>query len=228
MIEATHQLDARNLAPADHDAKILRLFEALGDGDALVLTDDRDPRPVLKQLEARHPGAVEWSSLEAGPERYRTEIRRRPAGSLRTVSDYLGFDHNRLDSILPEVERLVGGRDFAQAAERFAEFSCGLNRHIEAEEQILFPDFERRTGMRSGPTVVMRAEHAEIRKWMAAASAALEAQDAVAFGNAVARMTDVLTLHNMKEESVLYPMADQAAGDVQAQDELVRQMQALL
>lgn len=228
MIESTHQLDARSLPLADRDTRIASLFESLGVGEALVLTDDREARPLLKELEARHPGALEWSSLEAGPERYRTEIRRRPAGSVRSVSEYLGFDHNRLDSMLPEVERLVGAREFTRAAERFGEFSCGLNRHIEAEEQILFPAFERRTGMRSGPTVVMRAEHVEIRQWMAAAAAALQAQDAAGFAHAVGRMVNVLTIHNMKEEQVLYPMADQAAGDLQSQDELVRQMQALL
>ena len=228
MIESTHQLDARSLSPAEHDARILSLFDSLGVGEALVLTDDRVVGPILKHIEERHPGEVEWSSLEAGPKRYRTEIRRRAAGSTRTVSEYLGFDHHRLDGMLPQIEGLVTAHDFARAAERFAEFSSGLNRHIEAEEQILFPDFERRTGMRSGPTVVMRAEHVEIRKWMAAATAALEAQDAVGFGSAVGRMTDVLTMHNMKEEQILYPMADQAAGDLRAQDDLVRQMQRLL
>ena len=109
-----------------------------------------------------------------------------------------------------------------------AEFTCGLDRHIEAEEQVLFPDFERRTGMTSGPTVVMRAEHIEIRKWMAAAAAALDARDPAGFRDALGQLRDVLEGHNLKEEQILYPMADEAAGDLRAQDDLVRQMQALL
>jgi uncharacterized protein (DUF2249 family)/hemerythrin-like domain-containing protein len=228
MIDATSRLDVRNLQPAERDSKVLSAFESLEDGGALELTDDREPRHVLKQLEARHPGTVEWSSLEAGPVRYRTQIRRRPASASRTVSDYLGFDHRRLDGILPDVTQRVANADFAVARERFAEFTCGLDRHIEAEEQILFPDFERRTGMKSGPTVVMRAEHIEIRKWMAAAAAALDAQDPAGFRDALGQLRDVLEGHNLKEEQILYPMADEAAGDLRAQDDLVRQMQALL
>jgi uncharacterized protein (DUF2249 family)/hemerythrin superfamily protein len=228
MIDSAHQLDVRNLPPTDRDTRILNEFESLGDGDAFVLIDGQEPGKILKQIEARHAGGVEWSSLESGPQLYRTEIRRRPDGTRRTVSDYLAFDHDRLDGMLPEVERLVNAGDLAGAAERFAEFSCGLNHHIEAEEQVLFPDFELRTGMRSGPTVVMRAEHVEIRKWMAAASAALQAEDAAGFRDAIERMTDVLTQHNMKEEEILYPMADQARGDQRAQDVLVREMQVLL
>lgn len=228
MIDSAHQLDVRNLPPTERDPRIFSEFESLGEGDAFVLIDGQEPGRILRQIEARHAGGVEWSSLESGPQLYRTEIRRRPDGTTRTVSDYLAFDHDRLDGMLPGVERLVGAGDFAGAVARFSEFSCGLNHHIEAEEQVLFPDFELRTGMRSGPTVVMRAEHVEIRKWMAAASAALQAQDAGGFRDAIERMTDVLTQHNMKEEQILYPMADQARGDVRAQDELVRQMQVLL
>jgi uncharacterized protein (DUF2249 family)/hemerythrin-like domain-containing protein len=222
------QVDLRVLQPSERDSRILGTFESLAEGDAFVLIDDRDARRVLEALEARFPGAVEWSSLEAGPARFRTEIRRRAPGSARTVSDYLGFDHRRLDSILPEVEKLVAEVDLAAAAERFAEFSCGLDRHIEAEEEILFPDFERRTGMTSGPTVVMRAEHVEIRRWMGAASSCLEAHDLEGFRNAVARMTDVLAEHNLKEEHILYPMSDDAVGDPRAQHELVRKMQGML
>ena len=47
-----------------------------------------------------------------------------------------------------------------------AEFTCGLSRHINVEEGVLFPTFEQMTGMTTGPTTVMRSEHVEIRRLM--------------------------------------------------------------
>ena len=102
-----------------------------------------------------------------GPERFRVEIRRRTGEPFRTISDFLEYDHRRLDEILLDVERLIDRGALANAGERFAEFSCGFNRLIDVEERIVFPTFEQVTGMTGGPTVVMRAEHVEIRRWMA-------------------------------------------------------------
>ncbi len=221
------ELDVRALPPPRRHAEIFGAFNALGENDAFVLVNDHDPKPLLYQFQAEHAGQFEWSVLEAGPERFRVEIRRRTGEASRSVSEYLEADHRRLDGILPDVEHLTGSGEIARAGERFSEFSCGLNRHIDAEEAVLFPTFERLTGATTGPTVVMRAEHVQIREWLASASAALEAADAAAYGNAVSSLTDVLSGHNMKEEQILYPMTDRAAGSARERDDLVRRMQAI-
>jgi uncharacterized protein (DUF2249 family)/hemerythrin-like domain-containing protein len=220
-------LDIRDVPPQRRGDEVLGAFEALALDQVFILVTDEDPKRLLLQFQARHPGGFEWSVLESRPDRVRVEVRRRAGDTSRTVADYLESDHRRLDLILPMVDRLVGEGDLAGAREQFAEFSCGLNRHIEAEEQVLFPDFERRTGMTTGPTVVMRQEHLEIRRWMTRATTALEAGDAAGYQDASQQLVGVLVPHNMKEEQILYPMADRAAGDSDTRDDLVRQMQAL-
>jgi iron-sulfur cluster repair protein YtfE (RIC family) len=144
----------------------------------------------------------------------------------RTVSDYLESDHVRLDRMLKNVERLLVAEDFAGSATVFDEFSRGLNRHIEAEEQVLFPEFERRTGITGGPTVVMRAEHVEIRNWMTVVAARLDERDGLSARKAISHLTATLSDHNMKEEHVVYPMTD-AAADESEREAIVRQMEAL-
>jgi iron-sulfur cluster repair protein YtfE (RIC family) len=143
-----------------------------------------------------------------------------------TVSEYLESDHRRLDAILIEVDRLVADAACDAAAARFADFTSGLGRHIDAEEHVLFPAFERLTGMVTGPTMVMRTEHVEIRRWMALAGARLAGADAVGYRAAVQGLESVLGPHNRKEEDILYPMCDRAAGTDGA-DDLVRRMQAV-
>jgi uncharacterized protein (DUF2249 family)/iron-sulfur cluster repair protein YtfE (RIC family) len=222
----TRELDVRTLPPAQRPPEVFAAFDALGPDDAFVLVDDRDPRPLLAQLQTERPRRFEWSVLEAGPARFRVELRRRARADARNVSEYLEADHRRLDAIVPVVRRLVDEGAFPAAAERFAELTCGLSRHIDVEEQVLFPAFEQATGMTGGgPTFVMRAEHVEIRRLMAAVAGALAGADAAA-NDALDDFVETLSIHNMKEERMLYPMTDRAAGSDEARDDLVRRLQS--
>jgi len=226
LFNLTEAFTARDLPRIRH-SEIFGVFEALKAGEGFVLVNDHDSKPLLYQFQAEHPGRFEWCVLEAGPERFRVEIRRRTGEPFRTISDFLGYDHRRLDEILPDVERMTEGGALANAGERFAEFSCGLNRHIDAEEQILFPTFEQLTGMTMGPTTAMRAEHVEIRRCMTMVAATLDAQDVAGAKHAIGQLDEILTAHNMKEEQILYPMADRATSSPRERDDLVRHMQAL-
>ena len=81
----------------------------------------------------------------------------------QSVSIYYGQDHDRLDDLFTKHQQLKR-TDFAKAKEYFKEFKFGLQRHIVWEEDILFPLFEEKTGMRGGgPTAVMRMEHRIIK-----------------------------------------------------------------
>lgn len=203
----------------------LRAFDALQPGQVFVLASDGDPRPVLRRLQSERPRQFEWSVLEAGPARYRIEIRRRNAAVPRDVSEFLGWDHHRLAGILAEVSRLVGNGAHADAPPLFAEFACGLNWHIDAEEITLFPAFEEKTGIFEGPTAVLRDEHRQIRRTMDEVADALRASDVAAAARAISALDDILGEHNIKEEQILYPMTDQAMVDGQARDELVNRIQ---
>ena len=227
MPETIRELDVRPLPPPGRHAEIFRTFEALKPGEAFVLVNDHDPKPLLYQFQAERAGRFEWSVLEAGPERFRIEIRRRVTEGARSVTEYLQGDHERLDAILREVDRLAEAGDPARAGLRFAEFACGLGRHIDAEESVLFPAFEKMTGISEGPTAVMRQEHIEIRRRIEEVAAGLRAPNAPGARQAIAALVEVLSLHNMKEEGVLYPMADQAAGGQREQDDLVKRLQAV-
>lgn len=236
-----HELDLRPLPPPVRHGVVFQCFDALATGESLVVVNDHDPAPLLQQFRFARPGEADHAYLERGPETWRVRIARkapgrRPADADRTaapsgeapstVTEYLEADHRRLDAILPEVERLAAAGSYGPAASRFAEFSSGLDRHIDLEEQILFPTFERATGMTSGPTQVMRAEHVQIRRWMDAAAASLAAADAAGLGEALAALGQVLAAHNMKEEHMLYPMADRAMPGDEARRALVEELRA--
>src|ERR1039457_4288254 len=84
--------------------------------------------------------------------------------STQGVLHFYAHDHDELDSFIRQFQSLTRD-DFAQAKSFFRKFKFGLQRHILWEEEILFPVFESKTGMKdSGPTAVMRQEHVLIKE----------------------------------------------------------------
>lgn len=70
------ELDVRTMAPAGRHESIFATFDALGPGDAVVLVNDHDPKPLHYQLQAEHPGRFTWHYLESGPSVWRVRIRK--------------------------------------------------------------------------------------------------------------------------------------------------------
>ena len=83
---------------------------------------------------------------------------------MSTILEFMRVDHDRLDNKIRiySAEKLV---DIEKAENIFLFFKSELERHIIWEEDILFPVFERKTGIEDGgPTSVMRMEHIQIKK----------------------------------------------------------------
>ena len=126
-----------------------------------------------------------------------------------TIRDLLADHHRQCDGLFAGIEQAIDAGGWEQAALEFSRFSTCMLQHFAAEESVLFPAFEARTGMTMGPTAVMRSEHAQIRELMEAAAAAIDARDADDFSGYAETLHIMTQQHNMKEENVLYPMCDQ-------------------
>ena len=99
----------------------------------------------------------------------------------QTVSGYLSHDHDVLDAMLEDVALMVADGELERAEHHFADFAVKLRRHIAIEEELLFPEFERATGLVQGPTAVMRQEHVAIQRELEAIAGALARGDAAGF-----------------------------------------------
>ncbi|WP_025917510.1 hemerythrin domain-containing protein, partial [Herminiimonas sp. CN] len=92
----------------------------------------------------------------------------------------------------------------------FQRFSEAQLRHLAMEETILFPAFEKATDSTDGPTNVMRSEHKQILGIMEQMDDAIARLEASNFFGHAETLNIMLQQHNMKEESMLYPMTDKA------------------
>jgi iron-sulfur cluster repair protein YtfE (RIC family) len=142
------------------------------------------------------------------------------------IREFMAHDHLHCDGVLAHADGLVAAHDWNRAAAAFAQFQTLVLQHFDAEESLLFPAFEAASGMRMGPTQVMRGEHAQMRQLMAACATALQTKDAEDYAGYADTLSIMLQQHNVKEENVLYPMCDQHLAD--QVDALVPQLQHLL
>lgn len=88
MTNPTIRIDVRTIAPRERHALIFSALGTLGDGAALELVNDHDPRPLYYQLEAREPGGYGWDYLQQGPDLWRVSITK--AGAERAAGTCCG------------------------------------------------------------------------------------------------------------------------------------------
>ncbi len=75
-MQTERTLDVRPIPPREKHATIFAMFDALAPGEAFVLVNDHDPRPLRYQFEFERSGQFTWEYLEQGPEVWRVRIGR--------------------------------------------------------------------------------------------------------------------------------------------------------
>jgi uncharacterized protein (DUF2249 family) len=77
MTPQTLELDVRAIPPREKHPSIFRTFDGLASGQAMVIINDHDPRPLRYQFMAERPDSFEWQYEAEGPEVWRVRISRR-------------------------------------------------------------------------------------------------------------------------------------------------------
>lgn len=131
--------------------------------------------------------------------------------------------HRECDDYFSDAESAVAKNNWSLANEKFKQFTNELTIHLDAEESILFPQFEQATGMTTGPTQVMRMEHEQMRSLLNDLSNALSSQSKDSFLGLSETLMVLMQQHNMKEEMMLYPMAQQHISN---QNDLLNQLES--
>ncbi len=131
---------------------------------------------------------------------------------MNDVTTFMTADHRRCDELFAALEAAVGAGDWEAATADLERYLESMNHHFTLEEEQLFPEFERLTGMAMGPTRIMRMEHQQMRGLFEELRAELAQRDADAVLGVAETLNVLMQQHNLKEEEILYPMTDQALG----------------
>lgn len=130
---------------------------------------------------------------------------------MESINDYMMKDHAACDAAFERAAGAARSADWPALQREAGAFLAHIARHIELEESLLFPAFEDKTGMvDSGPSATMRHEHTLMQPLFAQMRDAAAAQDGAGFLDASRALHEILQMHNMKEEQMMYPMIEQA------------------
>ena len=144
---------------------------------------------------------------------------------MNTILDFLGSDHRACDDLFASAETAAAQKNWDSARSLFERFQTAMAHHLAMEEDVLFPAFEASTGMRAGPTQVMRMEHEQMRGLLQDMASAVAACNQDGFLGLSETLNMLMQQHNLKEENMLYPMSDQVLGG--DREGLIRSMQTL-
>jgi len=144
---------------------------------------------------------------------------------MATIKDYLSSDHSKCDELFAKMEESAT-KSLSDAKDACIEFQKETERHFQMEERVMFLEFETKTGMTQGPTAMMRQEHMQMRSLMTQMCEAIDSNNKDKFFGLSETLMILLQQHNMKEEQMLYPMAQQHL--MAESDKVVSMMEALI
>ncbi|MGB6327407.1 MAG: hemerythrin domain-containing protein [Halarcobacter sp.] len=126
-----------------------------------------------------------------------------------TITTFLTKDHRACDEEFAKLENTVASGDWNEVEKVFASFYSDMQHHFDMEEKVMFPSFEAKTGMQGGPTQMMRMEHAQMLQVLDQMKNDVENKNKDHFFGLSETLMMLMQQHNMKEEQMLYRMADQ-------------------
>jgi hemerythrin-like domain-containing protein len=144
---------------------------------------------------------------------------------MSSIKEYLSADHSRCDELFAAMEDAVA-KSIEVAREAYDEFAKETERHFQMEERVMFLEFEQKTGMTQGPTAMMRHEHVQMRNLVADMAKAIDAKDKDKFFGSSETLMILMQQHNMKEEQMLYTMAQQHLSA--ESDRIVEMMRSMI
>jgi uncharacterized protein (DUF2249 family) len=75
-VEQPTVIDVRRIARGGRHPRVFARYARLAPGEAFILVNSHDPKPLRREFEAIHPGAFSWDYLQTGPEEWRVRIGR--------------------------------------------------------------------------------------------------------------------------------------------------------
>ena len=131
-------------------------------------------------------------------------------------------------------EEIEARIEFTKLRKLLIDFLEPLKNHTDKEEKFFFPLLGHYIGTEQGPIVTIEAEHEEIDAYIGhflhhtrAGMDLLSIDDMTRIAKDAGEAFEVLMVHFVKEESVLFPMTDRVMKAVD-QDKLLEQLNTLI
>ncbi len=222
-----NQLDITQIADDKRLEAVIDSSKTLKEGDGLNLTSNESLFSLIENFQRQFWGEYDWQPLVSGPESWKGKIIKRSKEQVvsENIKHFMELDHSRCDQLYADGEAAILDDKIDLGKELIEAFVLNMERHFNMEEKIFFPAFEERTGMTQGPTQVMRMEHQQMKNILTQMKDALAEDDSETVLSAGETLLILMQQHNLKEEGMLYPMADGQISDIS--EALLKKMQLM-
>ena len=126
---------------------------------------------------------------------------------MQTITEFMKEYHHSCDRTFAVSEQAVLDKKWMEAEIAFNDFQADMARHFHIEENKLFPTLISAGGP-PGPVHVMCMEHDQMKALIEQMSGALAQRDTEKYGGLSETLLIMMQQHNLKEEQMLYPIAD--------------------
>lgn len=137
-----------------------------------------------------------------------------------TINSFMTREHRKCDDKFAELENSIDKGNFVAGELLFADFKADMLLHFKQEEDVMFKEFNDCSGGGCNPTSVMIAEHQQMKQTLSQMQEALESKKSERFLGLCENLQFIMQQHNMKEEQIMYNMAD----NVLDSDKIIEEM----
>jgi len=202
VLDLTGQPSSMLQSAAYHELK------SLSRGTTITLLTAQEPSMTMMTVNLHLRDSLSWTIVSEAADRWRTVVTHREDVAASDVVDLLTRDHKRLDDLFARALHYVNAGNVADAAPLMKEFSEGLKRHMDVENNILTLSFAAPRDQFGGdPTSTMLREHEEILMQAILIESYFEdgLPDAKEVSAFFAILSGILAKHEFREESLLFP-----------------------
>lgn len=133
---------------------------------------------------------------------------------MQTIAGFMSAGHRACDEAFAIAEQAALANDWSEAEIAFNKFRDELAKHFRMEKDVLFPALISAGGP-AGPVQMMCMEHEQMNTLVEQMADALARRDAQGYGGLSETLLIVMQQHNLKEEQILYPIADRVLASQQ-------------
>ena len=140
-----------------------------------------------------------------------------------TINQFMTTEHRDCDNKFANLENIIDSGNFEGGKLMFDEFITHMLKHFKMEEEVMFKEFNDCEGGGCNPTGVMLMEHEQMRNLFSQMQEAINGSNKEKFLGLSENLLFIMQQHNMKEEQMMYNLADNALNS----EEIIEKMKAL-
>lgn len=148
--------------------------------------------------------------------------RNKDAALMSDTYDWLIHDHTQYESLLHDCLTAVGQDDWEAVADAFAKLHKEVLRHMEMEDEVLYPAYLRTEGLPRAPVTALQQDHKKIASLLSDVETLLQTRNSEHVQQSFLPLEQTMITHHEREEDLFLPMASYLM--LEQKEDLLRQL----